>query len=497
MSRPWRDEWASGTGRGRHPGALFERYRAVTRDVRAAYLSVLGIGAPKDSAMKRVELGGRREPGARARGPSGRMRGKFIFAFAALTTAVACGHTGSGGVPSRAPVDARAAGGGAAAGPPQYVVADPSPRSNVVALRLGSGGALGLVVDKTRIVVGRGEPHVGSDVPERRLQACGPSLRAGRWLPLLDGERRLSRRLVRGHAEAARAVRRRIQNMSFAPKYLLVRTSNGERWALGAPVRRARGHRAARRARRRGPRRRSRARRSTTRALRSRAWISGAHWVDVTSQIKSSPTRVAVDRRRASGSSNRAAARSASSRTVSSPRSTSSRPSRPQRCAPATRAGAASRRRSAAAFHRRRVDRREHRDRRRAGRHRPRRRPHRRDRRHRHRKAPAGLALRGGPHRERRALRVRLARLGPERAAQPSSFVVSHTLSGDAPTVEQTFQDAGAVLSPPTTGGSRSRARARGRRRRRTIMACACGSPAAPGRTTTSRARRATAAEPT
>jgi hypothetical protein len=28
--------------------SLFERYRGVTRDVRAAYLSVLGIGAPKD-----------------------------------------------------------------------------------------------------------------------------------------------------------------------------------------------------------------------------------------------------------------------------------------------------------------------------------------------------------------------------------------------------------------------------------------------------------------
>jgi hypothetical protein len=27
--------------------ALFERYRAVTRDVRAAYLSVMGIGAGK------------------------------------------------------------------------------------------------------------------------------------------------------------------------------------------------------------------------------------------------------------------------------------------------------------------------------------------------------------------------------------------------------------------------------------------------------------------
>src|SRR5437867_422722 len=101
------------------------------------------------------------------------MRGKFIFASAVVSIAAACGHGGTG-APSHGPTDPRASGPSRAPGPSQYVAADPSPRSNVVALPLGAGGALGLVVDKTRIVVGRGEPHVGSDVPEEPLAGVRP-----------------------------------------------------------------------------------------------------------------------------------------------------------------------------------------------------------------------------------------------------------------------------------------------------------------------------------
>jgi len=222
------------------------------------------------------------------------MRGKIIFAFAVVTTAVACGHTGSGGVPSRAPVDARAAGGGAAAGPPQYVVADPSPRSNVVALRLGSGGALGLVVDKTRIVVGRGEPHVGSDVPEAPLAGVRPipSRMGGGYVFWTEND------VYRADAFDAplKPIARfadAIQNMSLAPKFLLVRTSNGERWALGLPS----GERVAM-----DPLGASdveglddgRALSFNDQGAAFSSMDGGAHWVDVTTQIKSSPTRVAV-----------------------------------------------------------------------------------------------------------------------------------------------------------------------------------------------------------
>ena len=359
--------------------------------------------------MKRVDLGVAGNPVPGREVGQGTMRGKIIFAFAVVTTAVACGHTGSGGVPSRAPVDARAAGGGAAAGPPQYVVADPSPRSNVVALRLGSGGALGLVVDKTRIVVGRGEPHVGSDVPEAPLAGVRPipSRIGGGYVFWTEND------VYRADAFDAplKPIARfadAIQNMSFAPKFLLVRTSNGERWALGLPS----GERVPM-----DPLGASdveglddgRALSFNDQGAAFSSMDGGAHWVDVTSQIKSSPTRVAViDDELWLFESSGGALRLEPDGQLSIVRQAAARAARRDarpRPALARRRGAAARRVPS-----RRVDRREHRDRRRAGRPRARRRPHGRDRRHRLGKAPAGRAMRGRPHVERRALRVRLAR---------------------------------------------------------------------------------------
>ena len=222
------------------------------------------------------------------------MRGKFIIGFGIVSVAAACGHGGPAGAPSHAPADPRAAGAASVAGPPQYIVADPGPRSNVVALSLGSAGALGLVVDKTRIVVGRGEPRVGLDIPDAPLAGVRPipARMGGGYLFWTEND------LYRADAFDAplKPLARfadAIQNMSLAPKFALVRTGNGERWALGLPS----GERAAM-----DPLGASdveglddgRALAFNDQGAVFSSMDGGAHWALVTSQIKSSPTRVAV-----------------------------------------------------------------------------------------------------------------------------------------------------------------------------------------------------------
>jgi hypothetical protein len=207
----------------------------------------------------------------------------------------ACGHAGSGsGGATRPPIDARGVVSGVPSGPPQYIVADPSPRSSVVAIPLGSSGALGLVVDKTRIVVGRGEPHLGPDLPEQTIAGVRPipSRMGGGYL--FWTENNLYRAdAFDGVLKPIARVTDAIQNLSFAPRFVLVRTRNGERWALGIPN---------------GERMlleplgasdveglddgRALAFNDSGAAFSS--LDGGAHWTDVTSQMKSSPTRVAV-----------------------------------------------------------------------------------------------------------------------------------------------------------------------------------------------------------
>ncbi len=220
-----------------------------------------------------------------------------VLAAAVSGVTIACGHGSSSPGASR-PVDPRASSNAPPSGPAQYVVADPSPRSQVVAVPLGegsrAGGALGLVVDKTRIIIGRGEPKIGVDLPE--LPLGGASKVPGRfgggfvfWTDTVvyradsfDGALKPLARLPDG-----------IVTLSFAPKYLLVRTRNGERWALGIPNGERMPIEPLGAADVEGL--------DDGRALAfndSGAAFSsndhGAHWNDITSQIKSSPTRVAV-----------------------------------------------------------------------------------------------------------------------------------------------------------------------------------------------------------
>lgn len=219
------------------------------------------------------------------------MRARFLLL--GLFVLAACGHAAQGPTSGKNPTETRQAPG-PTSGPPQYIVADPSTRGSVVAIPLGGAGTLGLVVDKTRIVIGRGEPHVGVDVPEQPITAAVkiPTRFKGGFLFWTDNVVYRSDSFD-GRLEPLARFPDSILDLSFAPKYLLVRTRNGERWAINPTT----GERA------------------TVEPLgvvdieglddgRALAFNDqggffssvdhGAHWTDVTAHIKSSPQKVVV-----------------------------------------------------------------------------------------------------------------------------------------------------------------------------------------------------------
>ena len=221
------------------------------------------------------------------------MRLAVLASILTLTSIAACGRGGSVPVTASKVAEGHVAPG-PAAGPAQYIVADPSARSSVVAIALGAGGALGLVVGKARIITGRGEPRVGAELPE--LPIAGAARIPGRfgsgflfWTDnvvyrsdTFDGTLKPLAKMPDG-----------IQQISFASRFLLVRTKNGERWALGIPS---------------GDRMPieplgaadveglddGRALAFNDQGAAFSSTDHGAHWVDITSQVKSSPARVAV-----------------------------------------------------------------------------------------------------------------------------------------------------------------------------------------------------------
>jgi hypothetical protein len=224
------------------------------------------------------------------------MRSSVIASVVVLAAvSAACGHAGTGASgPSRGLPDPRASGGAPSSGPPQYVVADPSARSAVVALPLGTAGALGLVVDRTRIVIGRGEPHVGQDLPDEPIAGVRPiPSRMGGGFLFWTTKVLYRADTFDGTLKPIVRVGDNIENLSFAPKFVLVRTHNGERWALGIPS----GERMPLE-----PLGASdveglddgRALAFNDQGAAFSSMDGGAHWNDVTSQVKSSPTRVAV-----------------------------------------------------------------------------------------------------------------------------------------------------------------------------------------------------------
>lgn len=205
--------------------------------------------------------------------------------------AASCAHEERRAPHSARPPDERAARLPEIA-PPQYLVADPA-SNGVVAVRLANG-ALGLVVDKARVLTGYGEPRVASEEPDRALRGAAriPTRFGGGFLFWTDAE------LYRADAfdGALRAIVRLpdpIADLSFSPKSLLVHTHDGERWAIALPS---------------GERAKidplgvvdaeglddGRALAFNDQGAAFASTDGGAHWTDVTANVKSSPTRVGV-----------------------------------------------------------------------------------------------------------------------------------------------------------------------------------------------------------
>src|SRR4051812_26282119 len=118
--------------------------------------------------MTKVDLSGELVACSEGRTPkTSTMRKASSFVLVLLLGAAACAHQETGPTVTPRPPETRSTPT-SGAGPTQYLVADPGQRANVIAVPLG-GTALGLVVDKTRIIAGRGEPRVGADVTDETI----------------------------------------------------------------------------------------------------------------------------------------------------------------------------------------------------------------------------------------------------------------------------------------------------------------------------------------
>jgi len=156
-------------------------------------------------------------------------------AFVASGFVAACGHSAPAALGGHV-ADPSSAIAQAPSGPPQYLVADPSPQGTTVTLPLGGAGSLGLVVDRARIVVGRGEPHVAGDAPETPIVGAArvPARLKGGFLFWTDAVvYRAS--TFDGRLEPVARFAGGIQGVAFAARSVVVRTRNGERWGLGLP----------------------------------------------------------------------------------------------------------------------------------------------------------------------------------------------------------------------------------------------------------------------
>jgi hypothetical protein len=163
-----------------------------------------------------------------------------------------------------------------------------------VALPLGMPSVHGLVVDKRRVVLGQGEPRIASDATaEPILGAAKVPGRFGGGFLFWTANTLYRAAAFDSQLLPVARVPDAIDSVSFAPKSLLVRTRNGERWALGLPN----GERAPLvplgiadvQALDDG-----RAIGISDHGAVFTSTDHGAHWVDVTAQVKSLPTKVAT-----------------------------------------------------------------------------------------------------------------------------------------------------------------------------------------------------------
>lgn len=174
----------------------------------------------------------------------------------------------------------------------QYVIADPStarPAGSI--LRLG-GEAFGLTFDHVRVIIGRGEPRVAPDAPPDALTAgfAIPSRAGGGYL-FATNMTLYRADTFDGPLRPLAKVPDTILSLSMGPKFALVRTQNGERWSLALPS---------------GDRARldplgvadveglddGRALALTDSGGAFASLDGGEHWLDLTAQLRSSPSRV-------------------------------------------------------------------------------------------------------------------------------------------------------------------------------------------------------------
>jgi hypothetical protein len=117
---------------------------------------------------------------------------------------------------------------------PQYIVADAHARGGIVVIPLNAG-AQGMVVDRRRVIVGAGEPKLASETPK------DPILGASRLPPRFGGgflfwtaNDVFRSPTFDGQLVPIARVPEPIDAVALGPKSLLVRTKNGERWGIGA-----------------------------------------------------------------------------------------------------------------------------------------------------------------------------------------------------------------------------------------------------------------------
>ncbi len=164
------------------------------------------------------------------------MRGRTLFFVFVALAAVACAHDDKHAQTPAGLPEPRAATGAGSSGPPQYIVADPAQRGgNILTLALPNG-TLGMVVEKTRIVVARGEPRVGAEVPDENITHAAPiPQRLGGGFLFVTQHVLLRADSFEGPMKPVAKMPDVVNDFSFTPKGVLARLNNGERWGIAIP----------------------------------------------------------------------------------------------------------------------------------------------------------------------------------------------------------------------------------------------------------------------
>ena len=222
------------------------------------------------------------------------MRARLFFSSTVVALALfACAHE-----EHRGPAHPSASTGSSPGTPPvpaQYLVADPTGFSRMASLVVPlADGSVGIVVDRARIVTGQGDARVAVDLPDQSITGAEkvPGRFGGGFLFWTTDSVLYRSDTFDGPLKPVVKVPDSVQSISFAPAFVLVRTNNGERWALSLPS----GKRVAM-----APLGMAdevalddgRALAYTDQGVVFTSTDGGAHWTDMTTSVRSSPQKVA------------------------------------------------------------------------------------------------------------------------------------------------------------------------------------------------------------